>query len=287
MSDGLPNFAAATHLGAAPSASRAAPLVRAGTSFNSWEHVVPEGVNWRDCLTREYWGRNLERVRAGDTCEIQTNDHRIIFEMRVLYCNPATDPPTLDLVFRPIYPADLELPVLPRQRPPRFEARMLPGGGSFTVLDLKTGERVRDVPLRREAALELANSLERAADEVEREAQAAELYREPVPAAEASPRPAAAEGAYHLHDDGVGEWEIHGPDCAVVVAGLEDREAAERVLAALSPPAPAVVADVVRIVAKEPRPRSSRPRGRSRKNASPSSPPADSPPLAAAASAED
>jgi hypothetical protein len=279
MPDQWPSVAPATHLGAPETTSKAAPLKRREYEFNQWGHTVPEGNDWRECLTREYWLRNLERIRAGDTVEIQTNDHRIVFEARVLYCNPATDPPTLDLTFRPIYPADLELPALPRQRPPRFEARMLPGGGQFTVLDLKSGERVRDIPLRREAAQELANSLEKAADEVEREALAAELYREPVPADAAHEAPAATAG-YRLQQNAE-EWEIVDRDGVLVVGGMTDQAAAERVLAAFNP-SPVVVADVVRVVSvKEPRPRSSRPRGRPRKTAPGRAPDTGAPPMAA------
>jgi hypothetical protein len=289
MSDPLPNNPIIPHLGATETSLRAANLKRTEHVFGTWGHVVPEGANWRACLSREYWFKNFEKLSAGDTVQIQTADHRVWFEMLILYVNAATDPVTFEAVFRPIYPADLELPALAKQRPPRFEGRTFPGGdGSWCVVDLRTGERTHENSLRKQAALELSANLQRAADNAEAEAQMAELYQPPTAAmtAAAAPRPAAAEGAYHLHPVADDQLEIHGPGCAVVAVGFESREDAERVLAAFNP-SPVAVADVVRVISvKEPRSRSSRPRGRPRKPAPGRSPDNGAPPPMAAAPAE-
>jgi hypothetical protein len=285
MSDyGFPTVAAATHLaGPGTAAPRADPLRRSEHVFAIWGHVVPEGTDWRACLSREYWSRNTEKLFSGSTVQIRTADSRVWLEMLVLYSNPATDPPTLDAVFRAVHPSDLQLPAFSKQRPARFEVRTFPGGdGSWCVVDLRTGERPHENGLRRQAAFELATRLELAANNAEADLLAGAAADEVEPAAAPAERPAAALDAHHVHDAGGGQFEVHGPGCVPVAVGFESLEDAESVLAAFAPAPPvAVVADVVRIVEKEPRPRSSRPRGRPRKPA-PGRSPEPQPPMAAA-----
>lgn len=156
--------------------------------FNRWGHIVPEEKDWRECLTREYWSNIVGKLNSGDTVQIQTSDHRIWFEMFVLYLNAATNPPTLDIAFRAIEPPDLHLPAPGRQHAaPRYEVRMFAGSDRFTVVDLKTGEAQSENPMYKHDANELAAKLQSAAD-----AAAAEAGRGTVLAValrEAQPRP--------------------------------------------------------------------------------------------------
>jgi hypothetical protein len=293
MSDPLPNFAPAVHLGAAPAAPHAPRLHRAGAEFSAWEHLIAPGVDWHAATTREYWSLNFERFRPGDTVVIHSFDHRIQYTMHILQINPAVDPVHFDAVFLPVYPPDLILPTLEPQRQPRYEVRQAAGTSTFDVIDRQSGERLNANSMHRAVALEQTASLERAALEVEAElardqARANVEATAPLAAPAGSLRPAAAEGTYHLHDAGDGQFEVHGPGCAVVAAGFESREDAERVLAAFNP-LPVAVADVVRVISvKEPRskPRKARPRGRPRKPAPGRSPEAPPPPMAATAPME-
>jgi hypothetical protein len=85
---------------------------------------------------------------------------------------------TLEIAFLPIYPRDLVLPELERQRPARYETRTFAGqDGSFTVIDLRTGEKLRDNPMSRADASALAANLERAALLSEGEALAGAFVR--------------------------------------------------------------------------------------------------------------
>jgi hypothetical protein len=157
-------------------------LVRTEVERNSWAHTVPEGVDWRECFRREYWANNIERLRDGDSVEIHSFDHRVQFSMRILHINPATDPVTLEIAFLPIYPRDLVLPELERQRPARYETRLFAGqDGTFTVVDLRTGERLRDNPMSRADASALAANLERAALLAEGETLAGAFVRALTP----------------------------------------------------------------------------------------------------------
>jgi hypothetical protein len=152
----------------------AGPLKRATFAFDHWEYLVPDGEDYRLCATREYWlARNTERLRDGATIRVHSADHRVQFDVMVIHINQATNPITLELVFRPILPVNLLLPTPPVQRPARFEARELPGAsGGFGVLDLHTGCHLRENPMRRADANELAASLQKAADAGEAEALA-------------------------------------------------------------------------------------------------------------------
>jgi hypothetical protein len=143
----------------------APPLKRIEHVFSAYGHVVDEGVDWRAVCTQKYWGKNIERFRDGDTVEVHTHDHRIIFVMRILSVNPAAN--YLDCVFLPVFPPDLALPEMPRQRAPRFEARMAPGGAGYIVLDLRTGERCGQNPTARGVAVEQAAQLEAALNATE------------------------------------------------------------------------------------------------------------------------
>src|SRR6187551_523557 len=137
-------------------------LERAGFARNTWEHNIPDGVDYTEALTREYWGSVVEKFRAGDTVVIHSFDHRIQFTMLVLDVNTATDPVFLDAVFLPVYPPDLRLPALPPQRAARYVVRQAPGlGGSFHVVDTATGKLAREHAVYRAEAMALAADLER------------------------------------------------------------------------------------------------------------------------------
>src|SRR4051812_3712193 len=104
--------------------------------FSKWGHVIEEGVDWRAVLKREYWtGQQgaAEKFRPGDVVEIHSFDHFLVFEMRILDVNVSSDPIYLQAEFRPIVPADLDLPAMPRQREPRYIVRQAPGSSNFRV----------------------------------------------------------------------------------------------------------------------------------------------------------
>src|SRR5437762_8530085 len=144
--------------------ARAGTLARAETLFNAWAHIVGEDTDWRAALRREYWLHLVGRFRPGDRVEVHSWDHRFQFSMHIIDVNAAIDPYYLDVAFTPLCPADLQLPPMPRQRDPRYAVRQAPGGaGHFNVLDLSTGMPVHDNPKDRNAAVELAATLERQA----------------------------------------------------------------------------------------------------------------------------
>ena len=142
--------------------ARGGTLARAETLFNAWAHIVGEDTDWRAALRREYWLHLVGRFRPGDRVEVHSWDHRFQFSMHIIDVNAAIDPYYLDVAFTPLCPADLQLPPMPRQRDPRYAVRQAPGGaGHFNVLDLSTGMPVHDNPKDRNAAVELAATLER------------------------------------------------------------------------------------------------------------------------------
>ena len=145
----------------AVTANRASIVRRAEQIRNHWAHDIPDGVDWTEALTREYWGAVIERFRAGDRVEVHSFDHKIQFTMLILDVNTATNPMFLDAVFLPVYPPDLRLPALPPQFMPRYAVRQAPGSSLFNVVDLETGLSVVENPRDRNAAQELMATLER------------------------------------------------------------------------------------------------------------------------------
>jgi len=273
MSDTLPALA--------PVIPPAPKLQRVEVEVNSWHHTVPPGIDWREACRREYWSRNYERLRPGDSITIHSSDHRIRFAMLIMNVNTASNPVHLDAVFVPIWPLNLELPQLAPQRPPRYEARLSPGGTGFNVLDLKTGSYLRENPLARDVADNLAAALERARDQTAAETEA--LLGEFLQQRQQPARVPQAGGPLHVHEAG-DSWEVHGPGCSVLITGLDTEEDAAKLLPVLSAPAAeepepfARLADVVRVVDTRQRTRRSRGRPRS----APSQPAPESPPMTAA-----
>src|SRR3954447_14291504 len=82
---------------------------------NTWAHDLPDGVDWTEALSRDYWGNVVDKFRAGDKVEIHSFDHNIQFLMLVLDVNTASDPVYFNIRFLPVYPPDLRLPDLPPQ----------------------------------------------------------------------------------------------------------------------------------------------------------------------------
>ena len=122
--------------------------------------------------------RNSERLRDGATIRVHSADHRVVFDVFCIHVNQAADPILLELQFRAILPADLVMPELAPQRLARYETRMFPGSdGQFGVVDLRTGKHLRDNPLRRSDADQLAANLERAGLLGEGEAMAGSFVR--------------------------------------------------------------------------------------------------------------
>src|SRR2546429_1349489 len=142
--------------------ARAGTLARAETLFNAWAHIAPENTDWRAALHRRYWLHLVGRFRPGDRVEVHSFDHRFQFTMHIVDVNAAIDPYYLDVAFTPLCPADLQLPPMPRQREPRYAVRQAPGSSAhFNVVDLSTGNSVHENPKGRNAAVELAATLER------------------------------------------------------------------------------------------------------------------------------
>jgi hypothetical protein len=137
-------------------------------------------------------------------------------------------------------------------------------------------------PMARAVAIELSTRLEAAADATEAEMHRAAEPPAAAPASQRTARPRSRAAALHLHPVAQDQWEIHGPGCAVLVAGLDDMETAERMMASLGSgsPEPETALSVAMLAARPLR-KPSRPRGRPRKTA-PRSPDADAPPMAAA-----
>jgi hypothetical protein len=140
---------------------RASIVRRTEAIRNTWAHDIEENVDWTDALAREYWGSHIEKFRPGDRVEIHSFDHRIQFTMLVLDVNTASDPHYFDIAFLPVWPADLHLPEVSRQRAPRYAVRQAAGSSTFNVIDTSTGLPVNANPISRHGAQEMAATLER------------------------------------------------------------------------------------------------------------------------------
>jgi hypothetical protein len=140
---------------------RAGIVRRTEAIRNTWAHDMEENVDWTEALSREYWGLVIEKFRAGDRVEIHSFDHRIQFTMLVLHVNTASDPHYFDIAFLPVWPADLRLPEVARQRMPRYAVRQAFGPSAFNVVDTSTGTAVNPNQISRHSALEMAATLER------------------------------------------------------------------------------------------------------------------------------
>lgn len=145
---------------------RAAVVKRSEVLKNSWMNVVEPGVPWQAALSKDYWSLHMGKLMPGDTVEIHSSDRAVRLLMHVIDVSPATD--YLLVGFAPLWPLDLALPAgLPLQKPPRFVARQAAGSTLFSTIDLSTGAAVDDHARDRSQALELAATLERAAEHSE------------------------------------------------------------------------------------------------------------------------
>jgi hypothetical protein len=140
---------------------RAREVRRAGVILSVWEHVIEEGTDWREALSRSYWLNCADKLRAGDTVIVHSSGHFIQFQMLVLDVNSASAPAYLNIGFRAIWPADLELPAPPVQVPPGYGIRQAPSSSNFRVIDMETGLPVHLGEKERREALEYAAELER------------------------------------------------------------------------------------------------------------------------------
>jgi hypothetical protein len=142
--------------------ARANSVRRAETLLTEWAHVIDPDVDWRAALSHSYWAYAAPKLNAGDAVTVHSSDHLVQFRVLVLDSNPSSGQAYLHLAFLPIYPADLELPTLPLQIPPRFAVRQAPASSLFRVIDMETGQPVVDDRDRRsaqEAAAELEKAL--------------------------------------------------------------------------------------------------------------------------------
>ena len=171
-------------------APKAQVVRRAGVIFTQWEHVIDEGIDWHEALSRDYWARVVDRFRPGDMVIIHTNDHMVQFRMLVLDCNTAADPVYLHVAYQAIYPADLQLPQPQPQLPPRYVSRQAPGSSAFHVVDMETGKATHDHSVDRHRAQEMEAELNRALD-FSNERMVSALARQ-FEAADPAPRSKAA-----------------------------------------------------------------------------------------------
>lgn len=175
--------------------ARAKSVRRAEQLVTRWAHIIDQDTDWREALSIDYWQHTVaSKLMPGDAVEVHAADHRIVFEMRVLDVNVAAAPAFLEIAFRPIYPADLDLPQPAPQIPPRYTVRPAPGGGgAYRVYDTETARQVHENDKDRHSANELAAEMNRAVASSGAQIAAAFARHqaaadEPVP-----PRTAAAE----------------------------------------------------------------------------------------------
>src|SRR4051812_31690867 len=94
--------------------ARANSVRRSETLLTEWAHIIDPDVDWRAALSH-YWAYAAPKLNAGDAVTVHSSDHLVQFRVLVLDSNTSSAPASLHLAFLPIYPADLELPVLPLQ----------------------------------------------------------------------------------------------------------------------------------------------------------------------------
>jgi hypothetical protein len=79
------------------STSKHATIVRrTEVVFNTWAHIVPEGWDWREALNREYWLRIVDKLRPGDSVQVQSFDRRVRFWVYIFDINISSNPIFLD-----------------------------------------------------------------------------------------------------------------------------------------------------------------------------------------------
>ena len=105
-----------------------------------WGHVLAPDVDWHESLHGLYWEHVANRLRPGDRIEVHSYDHRTQFEILVFQVNARTTPVHLEFGFRPLYPADLALPLPTASGRARFQVRRQQGmANRYEILDSATG----------------------------------------------------------------------------------------------------------------------------------------------------
>src|SRR5215204_6497611 len=132
-------------------------LDKVGQHYRLKSWLVPEGVDWHECLSPHYWAKCLTELDAGDRIEVHDASHQIQFEVLVLGCNSVAVPPTLDLGYRAIYPPDLQLPASSTRRRHRVVFRQ--GQNDWIVMS-PAGALVAQEIVDREGALRAAGMLD-------------------------------------------------------------------------------------------------------------------------------
>lgn len=138
-------------------------LKRAEQTFTAWRHVLPYDVDWREAFATRYWANVLGKLTPGDRIAVTTPDFKIQYEFAVIEVVDLAS--FLRLAARPLYPHDLVLPPITETvERPRYGAvpDQKTGGGTFVVMDLKTGHAIAS-GLYRPAANEIAQSRNEAA----------------------------------------------------------------------------------------------------------------------------
>lgn len=150
---------------------KTAELRHAFYAGQHWRHILPPDVDWREPLRASYWRDVLRKFMPGDPIDVATADFSLVYQL--LVCEVQDVAGYIRLQARPLFPHDFELPpVVNSMDRPRYGIQVSPqGGGNYCVVDLQTGEIVRN-PLDRIAANDLAYSRNEA-DRVAKESQAA------------------------------------------------------------------------------------------------------------------
>src|SRR5689334_15517772 len=85
-----------------------AGLKRMIHASNTWQHVVPVGINVFQPLTVSYWENELGRFHAGDEITVLAPDYSLSYGL--LICEVISVANYLRILARPFYPHNLELP---------------------------------------------------------------------------------------------------------------------------------------------------------------------------------
>jgi hypothetical protein len=104
---------------------------------------MPVGTPWEETLKPEYWARSFEKLRPGDTITVHSSDHFVVFEILVQDINPRVAPIYFVMQYRPLYPADLELPAPPSMAAQKYHVRTMRGSNLFQIV-YNLGDVVRD-----------------------------------------------------------------------------------------------------------------------------------------------
>lgn len=145
-------------------------------------HVTPQGVDWREALSPDYWEHVANRLRPGDRIEVHSFDRQTQIEIIVLDINErAADPSNMMMLdYRAIYPFDLELPPPPHAEQAYYRVRETGGLGTYECYD-DAGTIVRR-GMYRHVALDEAESRNKAHKQAQEKRAAKRHGHEPAEA---------------------------------------------------------------------------------------------------------